>query len=793
MDTPDNINDLRERILVLETENKRLKASEVKFKNLIDTLPIGYYRSTSDGFFIDVNEALVKMLGYDSRDELLSIYIPKDLYFNEEDREIGILYNEDFLEDTDTYRLKRKDGSELWVEDYARYHSQENDILIHEGMLIDITSRMHAEKALRLSEEKYRIIADNSADVIWILNLDLTHRYISPSIYQMTGWTPEEYLKLPITKTVLKESLEPALKIFQEEIQLELTGTANTNRTRQFELTEYRKDGSTYNAEVSVSFIRDLNRKPVGILGVTRDITDRVESRLKIQEQAERIRTLLKAIPDILFVQDENGTFLEAYAPDESILLVPIDKIVGNNIRDLFNEELSNRFLQSIQLCLATSEIITVEYELPINQLRYFEARIAKLNDNSVMVIVRDITARKQAEELIIESEKRYRQLVENMQEGLLLVDNEDKILFVNSSFCKLLGYEKKELIGKIANEELLAPENRYLIINKNKDRLVGKSEQYELEMITKSGQKRMFIISAVPVMDLSSDVLGSMSTFLDITDRKQSEKEIKLLLEKVTESRDLIELNLHQKNLLIKELEDIKDILTRSNVEKDKFFSILAHDLKSPFFGFLGLTKILSETIDELTSDEIKEFATHLKESADNLYKLLENLLQWSRLQRGSINFNPEEIRLIDIIDKTIDINKHLFKIKQLSLVNLLPNDISVYADLQMLYAIFRNLLSNAIKFTNENGIITIEAKQIDDKIEISVTDSGIGIPDDLIDKLFMLGEQTSRLGTHKEPSTGLGLLLCKEYVERHGGIIKVTSKVNEGSTFTFTMPIKE
>lgn len=230
---------------------------------------------------------------------------------------------------------------------------------------------------------------------------------------------------------------------------------------------------------------------------------------------------------------------------------------------------------------------------------------------------------------------------------------------------------------------------------------------------------------------------------------------------------------------------------LLKLNAEKDKIFSIIAHDLRSPFNSLLGLTQIMVEELPNLTKDEIRKIAVSMRNSATNLFHLLENLLYWARMQQGLIPSSPESVRLRPIVDEGIAIVLESAQNKGIEIAYDIPDDIEVFADNRMLQTVIRNLVSNAVKFTPKAGNVSLSAKATDDKsIEISIKDSGIGMSSAIIDKLFQLDIQINRKGTEGEPSTGLGLLLCKEFIEKLGGKIWVESEEGKGSVFYFTIP---
>lgn len=243
------------------------------------------------------------------------------------------------------------------------------------------------------------------------------------------------------------------------------------------------------------------------------------------------------------------------------------------------------------------------------------------------------------------------------------------------------------------------------------------------------------------------------------------------------------------QQETLSKQYEDLKTM----NITKDKFFSIIAHDLKNPISSFVKISDFLVEQFHDLSKDEIKEFMDEVQLSANSVYELLENLLMWSRTQRGLVQFHPMNLDLRTIILNNINLLKMNADTKNINLNYSIESEISIYADPNMINTILRNLITNAIKFTHENGIITVKSYTYNkDYCAISVADNGIGIPEDKISKMFNLESSYSTSGTNNEKGTGLGLILCKEFVEKHNGQIWVESEMEKGSNFIFTVPLK-
>lgn len=232
---------------------------------------------------------------------------------------------------------------------------------------------------------------------------------------------------------------------------------------------------------------------------------------------------------------------------------------------------------------------------------------------------------------------------------------------------------------------------------------------------------------------------------------------------------------------------------LNELNATKDKFFSIIAHDLKNPISNFRDITKVLVENQDSFSKSEISEYLSMLNNSADSLFGLLENLLEWSRSQRGIIKYEPVHLDFTYLANNVISLSLPLAQAKKIELYSTVPEHFIIDADVNMINTVLRNLVSNAIKFTDENGRIEISATDHEHYSEFSVSDSGVGISQENLKKLFHIAENFSTLGTSNEKGTGIGLILCKEFVDKHGGRIWAESEYGVGTKFSFTIPKTE
>ncbi len=236
----------------------------------------------------------------------------------------------------------------------------------------------------------------------------------------------------------------------------------------------------------------------------------------------------------------------------------------------------------------------------------------------------------------------------------------------------------------------------------------------------------------------------------------------------------------------------EITNELIELNKNKDKFFSIIAHDLKSPFQGLLGFSELLDDDFYELNDEEKKRFVENIRTTSKILYNLVENLLQWSRLQSGRIQFEPDEIDIHTLVNRSIEILKANIQKKKIFLENKISKNSVLTADEIMIQQVIQNLLSNAIKFTPAGGKISLFDERTDHVYKFTIEDTGVGIPQEVVPELFNIDSHYTTNGTENENGTGLGLILCKEFVERNGGKILVESEVGKGSKFTVVLPAK-
>ena len=238
------------------------------------------------------------------------------------------------------------------------------------------------------------------------------------------------------------------------------------------------------------------------------------------------------------------------------------------------------------------------------------------------------------------------------------------------------------------------------------------------------------------------------------------------------------------------KHLQAYSEQLKVANQTKDRFFSIISHDLKSPFNSLLGFSEILVQSISDQNFKDAAVHAQIINDISNQTFTLLNNLLEWARTQSGHINYAPQRFDLTEIVSDQLEVFHDVAKSKNIRIDNLLPSNIQCVFDKNMLKTVIRNLISNAIKFTPSNGQISISASKADKAMQLTVSDSGVGMSHETVESLFKIDKTQSTLGTNNESGTGLGLILCKEFIEKHNGEIWAESKPQHGSSFCFTLP---
>jgi diguanylate cyclase (GGDEF)-like protein/PAS domain S-box-containing protein len=460
----------RERLIYelteLRSQNAAPKKSESpdRYRSLVENLRDVIYELDSQGVVLYISPTIRDLLGYDSTEIVGKNFI--ELAHKDDLSSRAEWFSElrKGIESPSECRIIDKSGEYKWAQARVRPIIEDGQFKGARGILIDVTEQKRAEKMLRESEEKYRWVLDNMADVITVMDMNLRFTYVSPSIMRMRGYTAEEAMAQTLEQVMTPDSLQITAKVFEEELALEASGTADPGRSRILVVEEYRKDGSIILMENHLSFMRDDAQKPLGIISLTHDITDRNRAEEALKESESKYRMLADNINDVIFILDMNLNYtyvspsikiLMGYEPEELLgqsvieTMIPASSdLVTKTISELIelekNEPREIPISRTVQVEIRRKDGTTVWVEVKASFIRDENQRTA-----GILGITRDITDRKKSEEDLRLSEERFRRIFDEGPFGMGLENTDRTIIAVNKVLCDLLGYTEQELTGQ--------------------------------------------------------------------------------------------------------------------------------------------------------------------------------------------------------------------------------------------------------------------------------------------------------------------------------------------------------
>lgn len=656
----------------------------------------------------------------------------------------------------------------------------------------DISKHVKTKRELAESQERYRKLSELAFEGL-ILHRENRIIDCNEAFEKMSGYPLTDILGSKVSE-ILSED-EDGVKnemLFYLFGPFELT-LSKRNGDRLF--TEIRS--RTVNIEgskITVTAVRNISerKKAEKITNIIYEISKAVNSSISLDELYQFIHITLGKIIDssnffIASYDKETGNidfpyFVDEQVPNNSVQNLATSKTLasdviftgkpmllnGDQIKNIYREIKNKHWGVISKSWLGVPLKVKNDVIGIMGIQKYAGSGTYSYLDIKVMESVTDQIAfaieQKKAEDLLKANEKKFRTMFENIQDVYYETLMDGTLTMLSPSFSRISNYKNDDFIGKKLISLYSDPEDRAVFIDNILDK--GYVEDYEIVFKDRDGAGYPCSITSKIIYSDDGKPYKICGTLRNISRRKKAEEELKK-----SEAR-----------------------LQEAIQTKDKFFSILAHDLRSPFSGILVLSETLRYDIEELTRNEISDLVTALNRTSNNVYKLLNNLLEWAKIQRGTIENEPLSFNISSLITENILLIESKAKDKGITIESLLPNETYVYADYNMIDTVLRNLLNNGVKFTSASGKVIVKAENDNEgTINIIIEDNGIGIKRENLDKLFTIGSNISSIGTADERGTGLGLIICKEFVEINKGRMIIESEEGRGTRACFSVPSGE
>jgi PAS domain S-box-containing protein len=668
---------------------------------------------------------------------------------------------------------------------------------------LDITDRRQSELAVHISESKYRRLHESMMDGFIQTTMDGKIEDCNDALLKMLGYTMEEIASKTYMDLTPKKWAQYESDILNNQI-------LPNGFSDVYEKEYIRKDGSVIPVELRTFLIKSDSGENQGMWAIVRDISDRklneriLEARVRLvtfsfdHSLDELLETFLNEAENLTGSQISFSHFVNANQETLSLQNwskrtksdfctakgkgdhYPISQagvwvdciherkpVIHNDYASLPHRkglpEGHAQVVRELVVPVMRGDKLTAIFGVGNKPSDYTQQDVDTLSN--LANLAWDIAERKRTEAALQESEEHFQKIFNISPICIALVDQKFRFMEVNRSFTDFTGYSSQELLN-LSFPEITHPENRDRDMESVRKLITGELPVYQVEKryIRKDNTERWGNAFITPIFDINRNFRYFLVMVKDIQERKMAEAEIQKI------NQDLKEMN----------------------IQKDRFFSIIAHDLKSPFNAIVGFSQLLKEQVSAGEYQDAVQFANVIYQTSERAMNILVNLLDWSRATSGRMEFNPKLFDLTGLIMENISIFDNIAGQKSIIITRKLPPSVQVNADRNMIHTVLRNLISNAIKFTNLNGEVAISVEKQQREVMVSVTDSGIGIPGKRLGQLFHLDECYSTPGTMNEKGTGLGLILCKEFVEKHGGKMQVASEEGKGSSFSFTIPFR-
>ncbi len=609
------------------------------------------------------------------------------------------------------------------------------------------------EHSIQEKDSQLKGIFGNIIDAYVVMDLEGFVLKMNDAAIQMLDYDFREE-KINLFKLVHPDEIQKTKEAFRE---LYVNGFL-----KNFQLKILPRTQSAKIVQINASIVYDKNNIAIAAQGIVRDITNDIRAQEKLIASENRLSTLVLNLDSGVLLVDENKNIVltnTKLCELFSITKEPKD-MVGLAIagfaeahKNIF--ENPQAFVERIQQLVAHKQMVLGD-ELKMEDGSILERDYIPIYENKKykghLWSYRDVTLQRKYSRSIEAEKQKYSNIIANMNLGLLEVDNQDRIMMSNQSFLKMSGYAEEDLIGRIAKEVFLSKEHFENIENENSNRLIGKSNSYELLVKTKSGEQRSWLISGAPNYNLKGEVIGSIGIHLDISDFRNLEKQKELLLAK----------------------------LEKSNIELEEYAHIVSHDLKSPLRSINALVSWLKEDNQGKFDAVSLENISLIEITLEKMEQLISDVLTYS-----SINAESFETKYVDLNSIVEGLRHVLFFPEhiEMKIVNPLP---VIKGDTIRLQQLFQNVIGNAIQYIEKDkGLIEVSVKETPSYYEFSIKDNGIGIEKHHYEKIFKIFQSLNP----SKVSSGIGLSIVKKIVNQYQGEVWLVSELGVGSTFFFTI----
>ncbi|HXL58099.1 MAG TPA: PAS domain S-box protein, partial [Chitinophagaceae bacterium] len=611
--------------------------------------------------------------------------------------------------------LEKKNRELSFLYNQLKEHNKNLEELVRQRT--EESAIREAEKELKQSEQRWRFALEGSGAGVWEYDFILNEHYYTKQYAEILGYTEKEIN----TEYNWLENVHPDDRKRAKENERRF----HSGQKDQHSLT-YRlkcKDGSyKWILDRGMIIEKDQNGKPLKSIGTHTDITAIKETEIELSQTANRLTTLISNLNSGVLLEDEsrrvvlaNQAFCDMFGvSDHPGMLKGADCTnIAGQVKAIFKD--ADLFEKQIDLIVQQKERVLSE-EIPLADGRVFERDSIPIKTGNNYLghlwLYTDITGRKQADDAIRRSEEKYRKLIENMNLGLLEVNNEECIVYANQSFCKMSGYDREELIGKVASL-FVKGESLKKVREKNNSRRLGISDTYELAIKNKSGELKWWLISGAPIVNDAGELTGSIGIHLDITQQK----------------------------ILEHQLREAKQDAEQSSKAKEIFLASMSHEIRTPMNAVIGMGKQLQKTKLE---PQQKFYLGAINSAADNLLVIINDILDFSKIEAGKLSLEKIGFSLTEIITHCVNVLEHKADEKGLAVHTRIDKNIAeaLLGDPYRLNQVILNLLSNAIKFT-EKGKISIDCSlyKAEDSLQtvrIVVKDTGVGMTEEFTQNLF-------------------------------------------------------